>query len=148
MKNLFFVAVVFAFTLIGCSSKQVKSENLIDKEWKLVEYVDGSTYSIDENENIIISFRDSAMVAGNTGCNLFIGTYSLNESKLDIECLGLTKVFCGEEKAQMEQSYMNALSFELDAEMSSNGEELILKNAEKGINIKYIKCDGIEFTNM
>ena len=148
MKNLFFVAVVFAFALVGCSSKQVTSENLVDKEWKLVEYVDGSAYSIDVNENIIISFRDSAMVAGNTGCNLFIGTYSLNDSKIEIESIGLTKVFCGEEKAQMEQSYLNALSLELDAEISSNGEELILKNAEKGISIRYIKSDGIELPNM
>ena len=60
--------------------------------------------------------------------------------KIKFENIGSTKVFCGEDKAQKEQNYLNALSLELDAEISSNGEELILRNTEKGIKIKYIKC--------
>lgn len=145
MKNFLFVVVAFAYTLVGCSSKQqVSCENISANDWKLTEYVDGNGFSIDMNENIILSFRDSVMVAGNTGCNLFMGKYSITESKVKIENIGSTKVFCGDDKAQIEQNYLNALSLELDAEISSDGGELILTNAENGITIKYAKSEEID----
>ena len=148
MKNFLFAVIVLEFTMTSCSSKQVTTENLLGSEWKLAEYTDNSGFSINTEENITISFRDSVMVTGNTGCNLFLGKYSLNESKIKIENIGSTKVFCGEDKAEMEQNYLNALSLELNAEISSNGKELTLKNAENGVSIKYTKCDDIEIPQM
>ena len=144
MKNFLFAVVVLAFTMTSCSSKQVTTENILGSDWKLAEYTDNNGFSINTEENIIISFRDSAMVTGNTGCNLFLGKYSLNESKIKIKNIGSTKVFCGDDKAEMEQNYLNALSLELNAEISSNGEELTLKNEENGVSIKYTKYEDIK----
>ena len=143
MKKFLYTVIVLAFTMTACTSKQVMQEDLSKTEWKLVEYTDGNNYKIDTNDAIIIGF-DSTMFFGNAACNQFIGQYSLNESKIKIECIGVTKIFCGEEKEQFEQSYLNALSLELNAEISSNGKELTLKNDENGVSIKYTKCEDTE----
>ena len=145
MKNFVYAILALTFIASSCSSKQVTKEVISSTEWKLTEYTDNNGFSIDTDENIILTFRDTIMVAGNTGCNLFMGKYSVNESKIKIENIGSTKVFCGEDKAEIEQNYLKALSFELEAEISSNGEELVLKNTENGIKIKYVKSEGLKF---
>lgn len=145
MKNFVYAILALTFIVTGCSSKQVTKEDISATEWKLTEYTDNSGFSIDADENIILTFRDTIMVAGNTGCNLFMGKYSVNESKIKIENIGSTKVFCGDDEAEIEQNYLNALSLELEAEISSNGEELVLKNSENGIEIKYVRSEGLKF---
>lgn len=146
MKKILLSTLVLASALISCTSKQTNTdstpatnESISANAWKLIECTEDKVYSIESD--IFIRFVDSAEVAGNTECNWFIGKYSINESKIKIENKGTTKMFCGEEKNQAEQKYMNALSLELDAEILSNGEELVLKNAENGVEIKYVKCD-------
>lgn len=145
MKNFVYAILALTFIATSCSSKQVTKEDISATEWKLTEYTDNNGFSIDADENIILTFRDTIMVAGNTGCNLFMGKYSVNESKIKIENIGSTKVFCGDDEAEIEQNYLNALSLELEAEIFSNGEELVLKNAENGIKIKYVKSEGLKF---
>ena len=151
MKKILLSTLVLASALVSCTSKQADidstpatNENISATAWKLSECAEDKVYSM-END-IYLSFVDSANLSGSTECNRFIGKYSINDSKLKIENIGTTKMFCGEEKSQAEQKYMNALSLELDATISSNGEELVLKNAENGVEIKYVKCDSIPLT--
>ena len=146
MKKILLSTLVLASALLSCTSKQTNTdstpatnESISANAWKLIECAEDKVYSIESD--IYINFGDSANVAGNTECNWFIGKYSINDSKLKIENIGTTKIFCGEEKSLAEQKYMNALSLELNATISSNGEELVLKNAENGVEIKYEKCD-------
>ena len=146
MKKILLSTLLFASALVSCTSKQVTQDDLSKTAWKLVECAESKVYSIESD--IYINFGDSANVAGNTECNWFIGKYSINESKIKIENIGTTKMFCGEEKNQAEQKYINALSLELDAEILSNGEELVLKNAENGVEIKYVKCDTMPSINI
>ena len=148
MKKVLLSTLLLASALVSCTSQQVNtestpatSENISANPWKLIECAEDKAYSIESD--IYINFADSANVSGNTECNWFIGKYSINESKIKIENIGTTKMFCGEEKSKIEQKYINALSLELDAEIVSNGEELVLKNAENGVEIKYVKCDSM-----
>lgn len=140
MKKIFFIAMVIAFA--SCTSKQVTYENISANGWKLVDFVCDTESTVNEDMNMFIKFTDSVSVAGNTQCNRFRGKYAINEYELTISNIGSTKMFCGEDKEQFEQNYLNALSNTFETKISSNGEELILTNKEKGVEIKYIKFDG------
>lgn len=115
---------------------QINSENLMANKWELVSFVCGS----DVKQSAVIIEFDASSLAGNTGCNTLMAKYTLNGSKISIYDVATTKVACPKDKAEFEVSYLKALSEELDVEISEDG-TLVLKNVDKGIEIKYNKIN-------
>lgn len=137
MRTNLSLLILLCLGITSCTSTPVTTENIASKMWQMTNYVDDNGFSIGEDADIILVFSDSLLVSGSTGCNSFVGKYSLNESKIQMSDLGSTKMFCGEDKAEIEKNYLKAISLELKAELSSNGNELVLENAEEGIKITY-----------
>lgn len=81
--------------------------SLVNSTWTLVslngEAVQGDT-------PLTLQFNDQGQVAGNTGCNQFMGTYTNQGEQLSFSPLASTKRACVENTlAQQEQAYLNAL---------------------------------------
>lgn len=144
MKTKLIALAVLLIAIASCSSNkttcQVTSNDIDSAKWVMIDFADGSELEIVKCADVILEF-DSLSVAGSAGCNSFIANYSLKDSKIKISNMGVTKMACDDEKAKFEELYLKALSEELEVELSTEGNGLILKNRDKGIKIKYNKAN-------
>ncbi len=93
MKKNFVVMILCAFLLAACASEQ--SANPIIGTWLLVSYGPASEQSPvlpDLNRSLIIDAEGK--INGNVGCNSFVGSYSIDESKISFEPEVSTQLAC------------------------------------------------------
>ncbi len=61
------------------------------------------------NTTITLAFDNSSTVSGNSGCNTYSGSYTVNGSSLSIGPLISTQMACEQDVMDQEQLYLNAL---------------------------------------
>lgn len=73
------------------------------------------------NEDVTIQFnRDEKTVSGNSGCNLFNGSYTSEGSKLEFGALATTRKMCHPEANTLEQKVLKALQNTKSYSISNN----------------------------
>lgn len=93
-------------TLGGCQSTETLLDVDLHGEWQ-VNRIDGQTVSVNTG---YLAFTEDGRVLGNTGCNLFAGSYVFANQRLRLSPVGSTRRLCTEPAAnQQEQTFLRAL---------------------------------------
>jgi heat shock protein HslJ len=79
------------------------------------------------HSNITISFGADGSLSGNSGCNDYGGSYTVNGDALSVGPLMGTGRLCGDERDMQEQRYLAILQSAATFEMSRN--QLIIRDA-------------------
>lgn len=122
MKTLVIVLAVIiiagSIALAGC---QEITSPLEDIDWVLTSYGKyGTTQPVLPDTQVTAFFNsEEKQVNGNAGCNSYFGSYEVDALTLTVPGpVGVTEMWCGEEKGKQEQDYLTALqaaeSFRLD----------------------------------
>ncbi|WP_440054306.1 META domain-containing protein [Pseudoalteromonas sp. T1lg65] len=114
MKLIFFISGLLILT--GCASNNaVTAEFLKHSNWRLVSVSD-SALSVELSDPsqfshaVSLQFIEALQVTGHSGCNRFFGEGELKQAQLKVSNLGMTRKFCGEQSAKLEQTFMAKLS--------------------------------------
>ena len=111
--------VLFLTFIIALAAIPVTAQTLPTGEWHLVSYnfADNVAYPIDKSE-ITLNIHADGKLGGKSGCNVYGGGYSFEDSKLKIDGIISTQMFCDESSGQFETNYYATLngadSFSLD----------------------------------
>lgn len=137
---------LFALLLLATSCNSKKATQ--NKSIKKAEPLSGTYYIFQIGTNtsipgkLTITLEDSTNnVSGFAGCNIFFGTYSLDNRKLTLENLALSKKYCQKEVNSLERELITALnnvnSFSLDEnEISFLKDETVLLKANKSDSVE------------
>ena len=109
MKNIILLMItLLANLLIGCTSSQEKSNELINDSWTL-EIINGVSYNPDSGNGVRpvveISLKEEKLT-GNTSCNNMSGKVIVEGGKITFSDIVTTKMFCME---SIEQEFLIAL---------------------------------------
>jgi heat shock protein HslJ len=105
--------------------------------WRVTGYNNGmgGVVSILSGTQLSMVFGDDGRVSGNTGCNMFDGTYTLSGSSLSFGPLVTTRRACASEEAnQQEQRFLAALEATTTYELA--GDRLTLRNGDGAIQVQ------------
>ena len=134
--KLLLVAVMLLTALPILNACQIESP-LEDYTWILTSYGQPGSMKVPlEGTEITVTFdSQEKKVSGNSGCNLYSGTYTVDGLNLTIgENMVVTEMWCGDEKGEQEQQYLAVLiaaeSFKMD-----HG-NLIIYSGQKILNFK------------
>jgi len=95
---------------------------LENTQWQLVSY--GDTMVL-ENTDLTLEFRADGELGGNSGCNTFGSTYTLDGSAIRFSEIVSTRMACLDDaSAAQEQAYLEALTSA--ASISLRGDELVM----------------------
>lgn len=105
MKTLF--TSVFLTLLIAVSAS---ANNLPTGEWRLESYNfrQKIAFPIDRDE-ITLNIHEDGKLGGRSGCNVYGGSYSVEDGKLKISDLISTMMACEEPSMQFEQTFFKTL---------------------------------------
>lgn len=146
MKNSIFIfLILLLFT--GCKKTEITYDSITKCQWIIEELkFNGENYKYNNSaeEEPLIVFIDSTHVAGYAGCNRYMGKYSLNNDSIQISIIGTTKVLCSEEEMGKESKYIDAISGNLKADISSDGTELTLTNSNFNSKISFKRGENLE----
>ncbi len=129
MTDKFFLPLLLIFTLfLGCNNPESSLPELGGSSWQLISYqLDGTTYTTDEARRPWLKFEADGKINGNTGCNSFGGSYSLDGSELTTTQLFQTEMACIN-GMETEQHFMQLL--QQKNSLSTSGDQLIFKSTE------------------
>ena len=94
MKALFLL--ITALFMMGCNAKDVADQSIdVKGEWRIT-YI--GERPVIENSPAMISFEQDGRFGGNASCNRYFGSYTLEDSNLEIgEHMGSTRMMCAEQ---------------------------------------------------
>ena len=86
------------------------NEPLINTYWKLVT-LDGAPVVADDNfrEAHLVLHQDASRLAGATGCNNLMGSYSMESERITLNQVATTKMACPPPQMETEQAFLAAL---------------------------------------
>lgn len=112
------------------------NDPLRSTEWRLVSLRNAALVP---NSTITLNFGDVNDINGNSGCNSYSGSYSVNGSTLQIRGVISTGALCGAEIDQQEQSYLSTLpsagSYDLQ------GGQLVIRDLSGAEILRYNPAD-------
>ncbi|MCA9869300.1 MAG: META domain-containing protein [Anaerolineae bacterium] len=124
-------ASAFQYTLVEVVNKTpaAPTATLEGTTWQLIAYLDAAG-------NLTLPYRESpatltmadGQAGGNTGCNNYFGSYTLDGDSLTFGPMGATMMACPEPQAMQEQAYLAGL--ENVASYAIVGNQLHLFNAD------------------
>jgi len=121
LSNSFLLFLIIA--IFGCSSRQINQVGLTYNEltsstWQLKSMngveVEPESYSKGLPE---LHFAEDGKMTGSTGCNQFMGTYIMDEAKLEITTGAMTKMAC---PGAGEVEFVNGLSRTVQGSIEEN----------------------------
>lgn len=133
-----------ASPLAGASSPEVATP-LEGTNWQLTDYAgpEGNTIPVPEAVAATALF-EGGKVSGNSGCNTFTGTYTLDGEKITISQLATTMMACGDIQMALETAFTTAMS--KVATWSISGDTLELKTAEGKVGLKFAAVEAPALT--
>lgn len=138
IKRVFAAAIVgvVAATMFSCiERKEVKTSNLIDREWHLKSLsVNDIDIFIGEDTPVIL-FTDSVNFTGTTGCNRFMGSYTLTGKTLQLDVQAVTRMLCP--NMTLENTLIEAFKHPFKVDLDKRGTELELENDKNDIEMEF-----------
>ncbi|MBQ7819438.1 MAG: META domain-containing protein [Bacteroidales bacterium] len=146
MKNSIFIfLILLIFT--GCKKAEITYDSITKCQWIVEELkFNGENYKYNNSaeEEPLLVFIDSTHVAGYAGCNRYMGRYSMSTDSVKINIIGTTRMLCSEEVMEKECKYIDAISGALKAQLSSDGQQLTLKNSSNDAKVTFKRGENIE----
>ena len=92
---LYFSLSLLLITSCGNSKKatNTKEATPVGKTWTVNSF-DATDLSPDSRTKPTIHFEEAGKLSGNTGCNTYNGSYSINSGNLQLDPGMMTKMFC------------------------------------------------------
>jgi heat shock protein HslJ len=112
--------LVVTSLLVGCGALT----SLAGTSWKLATLNGQPALA---NVSATLTFGQQGNVAGNDGCNMYTGTYTINGSQLTIKLGATTMMACAD--PVMKQASVFALALSKTASFSVSGDKLTLKDS-------------------
>ena len=102
--------VLFISLFMSLAAISAPAQTLPEGKWRLVSYnfMDKVAYPIDKME-ITMNIRPDGKLGGNSGCNVYGGSYSFDKGKLKIGSLISTMMACEEPSMQFEHNFSQTL---------------------------------------
>lgn len=131
MKTLF--TSIFLGILVTISSS---ANTLPTGVWRLESYnfQQKIAFPIDKN-GITMTIREGGKIGGRSGCNVYGGSYSVEDGKLKISELISTMMACDEPTMQFEQTFFRTL--EGATEFTAESWKLTLTDPKTGNFVKF-----------
>ena len=133
--NIGLVTAVCVFALVS-PLMAAKLQSLAGSEWRPIE-VAGE--ALPSNTQMFVRFEAENKVAGNGGCNRFMGGYRLENATLRIGPLASTRRACEADVMKREAAFLRAL--EEARIFLRNGTKLTLKNAQGATTVRLAQTD-------
>lgn len=100
---------IFAIVLVLAGSFAASSQTLPEGKWKLTSYSfkQKIAYPID-SLNVTMNVKDGRL-GGRSGCNVYGGSFTIDEGKLKVGPVVSTMMACEEPAMSFERSYLGVL---------------------------------------
>lgn len=132
-RHLISGIVVLLLALTACSSAR---NDLAGSQWRLTE-LNGNA-PLASTEPISLNFESATQAGGNSGCNIYGGSYRVSGSSLSFSELASTMRACAD-PAPMEQEgiFLQALGAATTYELANN--QLLLKDAAGTVILRFAR---------
>lgn len=132
MKKIVVMASLSAL-LCGCSENSVSVDNLTGATWNVIALFNGEELAVvKEDRTPILVFAADSTLSGNTGCNSFNGSYSIEDENLHVSVEAMTMAMCPDnltEQLYLEQLQMTerfAISSDTLSMLNAEGEKCVV----------------------
>jgi heat shock protein HslJ len=114
-------------------------------DWLLTDYAgpEGTTIPVPEAVAATALF-EGGKVSGNSGCNTYNGSYTLDGDKITISQLATTMMACGDVQMALEAAFTTAMG--KVATWSITGDTLELKTAEGKVGLRFAATESPALT--
>jgi heat shock protein HslJ len=116
---------------------QAQSQELSGTSWDVIGYNNGkqAVTSVLAGTTLTAEFGTDGTLSGNSGCNTFNGTYTLDGSKITIGPLASTRMACAEPEGVMEQEAQYLAALQTAAIYKLEGNRLQLRTADSALAV-------------
>jgi heat shock protein HslJ len=116
---------------------QVQSQELSGTSWDVTGYNNGkqAVTSVLAGTTLTADFGADGTLSGNSGCNTFNGTYTVDGSKIAIGPLASTRMACAEPEGVMEQEAQYLAALQTAATYKLEGDRLQLRTADGALAV-------------
>ncbi len=116
--------LIAAMTVTGsvALANKASPDGLFDIEWRVTDLA-GAEPIADHVPTLILS--ETGQAGGNTGCNVYFSTATINESAISFTQVGTTYIACEEAVMVQERAFLEALELTARFQLTADGLELI-----------------------
>lgn len=136
LTNRHLISSIIALLLLSLSACALTSNDLAGSQWRLTE-LNGNA-PLASTEPISLNFESATQAGGNSGCNIYGGSYRVSGSSLSFSELASTMRACAD-PAPMEQEgiFLQALGAATTYEQANN--QLLLKDAAGTVILRFAR---------
>ncbi len=117
---------VFCSILTSCDPPASSLPDLSGTSWQLITYqLDGASSTTDEAKRPWLKFEPEGKITGNTGCNSFGGSFTLEGNQLSTAQMYQTEMACVD-GMEIERDFMQLL--QQSNVLSKSGDQLVFKS--------------------
>ena len=133
-------------TLFGSDNKEIAnykatSQDLAGTSWDVIGYNNGkqAVTSVIAGTQMDIQFGNDGTVSGNSGCNTYNGTYTVNGNQIQFGSMASTRMACGDPAGIMEQESQYLAALETAATYQVENNVLELRTADGALAANFNK---------
>ena len=120
---LFFLLLLGGFALVALKGRQVAEDGLADatfadhlnSHWRAIALPD---VTLADESPPVLRFGDAGELSGDSGCNFYSGSYTLDDTGFTVGALRATRKACSEPLMNQERAFFDALSAARKVEFS------------------------------
>ena len=123
------------------ASYQAASQDLAGTSWQVIGYNNGkqAVTSVIAGTEMDIQFGKDGSVSGNSGCNTYNGSYTVNGNQIQFGPMASTRMACGDPAGIMEQEQQYLAALETAATYQIEGNALELRTSDGALAADFNK---------
>jgi heat shock protein HslJ len=120
---------------------KAQTQDLAGTSWEVISYNNGkqAVTSVLAGSSITAEFGKDGTLSGNSGCNSYNGSYTINGNQITIGPLASTRMACSAPEGVMEQEAQYLAALETAATYQIEGTVLELRTQDGALAVQYNK---------
>ncbi len=94
---------------------------------------------VDSDSKMYVQFEADGQLTGHGGCNSFFSRYRLEENKIHVDPIGVTRMSCEPVTMSLERSFVESL--QLATTISGVGRRMAMRNNQGDATIRFVAID-------
>jgi heat shock protein HslJ len=94
---------------------------------------------VDSDSEMFVQFAADGQLTGHGGCNNFFSRYRLEENKIHVDPISVTRKSCGSEIMSMELSFIESL--QLATTINGVGKRMAMRNDQGQATLRFVAID-------
>jgi heat shock protein HslJ len=139
----FFLLFLAGFALVSLMSMRNKAENAVPT----LEELSASAWrpsnigemKVDNDSAMFVQFEADGQLTGHGGCNNFFSRYRLEENKIQVNPIGLTRKSCASDVMSIELSFVESL--QLATTITGVGKRMAMRNDQGQATLRLVAID-------